>query len=135
MSNTPSAAPLGSLLTSRQFDETAARADLDRARSRYAAARANAVRAYDERAAALADLKCCEDEYALMVAFDGRPPRVGDVMREGVAPGYPEGRIVEIRIVKPNGLSLPATSVHVTVETPRGTYVARRLVEPRKAQP
>lgn len=120
-------------MTRGDFDETAARAALDRARSRYEAARAEAVRAYDDRRDALDALKAAEDEYALAVAFDGKPPHVGDVVRAGVAEGYPAGVIVAIRVVKPQNVAGRASSVHLTVDTPRGTYVARHLVEPRKA--
>lgn len=120
-------------MTRGDFDETAARADLDRARSRYEAARADAVRAYEARAATRAALTEAEERYALVAIFGGEPPRIGDVVRAGLAEGYPEGRIVGIRIVTPDGRTTRVSSVHLTVETPAGTYVARRLVEPRKA--
>lgn len=122
-------------MTRGDFDETAARAALDWARSRWAAASAAAREALDARIEARDALVAAEREYALVVAFDGRPPRVGDTMRAGVADGYPEGRVVDVRVVQPDGRTARASSVHVTVETARGTYVARRLVEPRKAQP
>lgn len=122
-------------MTRGDFDETAARAALDRARSRYADARAEAVRALDARAAARDALVAAEREYALIVAFDGKPPRVGDKVVAGLAPGYPEGTVVGVRVSQPHGRTTRATSVSIDVETPVGTYVARRLVEPRKAQP
>lgn len=114
-------------MTRGDFDETAARARLERAREEYAAARVAAVAAYDRRADALDEVRAAEEAYAIARAFDGRPPRVGDKVVAGLAPGYPEGVVVGVRVTR-SARRREAASVHVTVSTDVGEYVARRPV-------
>lgn len=120
-------------MTRGDFDETAARAAVERARERHVAATDAATCAYAVRRETKAALDEAEEHYALVMAFDGAPPSIGDPVPPREADGYPEGRIAAMRVVRGDSRTpTKATSVHLTIETSRGTYVARHLVAPSR---
>lgn len=122
-------------MTGGDFAETAARAALDRALAESEAAKQAAIEAYARRERAADRVREAREVLALVLAFPEGAPRIGDpwppVEVEGL-PRYPAGVVSALSFVTDDSRTASrVTSVRITIATPVGTYVVRRLVEPR----